>query len=118
MKVNFRKDGKITVHTTDLEEVEIGCRTPGLPQVGETGCLGIADDVTGRLGYVGFHLYDDEDGIPGNSRPYIHRLHGWRGTACDIAIYAHGWRSLEEIRPRRGGGSIFVFGKDQKPEEE
>ena len=34
------------------------------------------------------------DGVPGNADHSVRCYHGWRGTTCDIALYAHGLRKV------------------------
>ena len=83
-------------------------------RIGDEGCLSMST----RAGCEdGAAMYPDA--IPGNMNHNIRRYHGWRGTTCDVARYAMGWRRVESVEPRkRGGGLVIVLSADLRPDED
>lgn len=59
-----------------------------------------------------FYLVFDEDGIGGNSKPQIKRLHGWRGTTNDRSVDAHGLREIVSVRALKNGDVAVTVGPD------
>ena len=82
-------------------------------QVGDEGCLSVST----RAGCQDrAAMYPDA--IPGNLNHRIRHYHGWRGTTCDVARYAMGWRRVESVTPRtRGGGLVVILSADLRPDE-
>jgi len=54
-------------------------------------------------------MWGDEDGYPGNSNREIKERNGWRGTTNGRACYAHGYREVLEISPRKRGVGFYVI---------
>ena len=82
-------------------------------RIGDEGCLSVST----RAGCQDrAAMYPDA--IPGNLNHRIRHYHGWRGTTCDVARYAMGWRRVESVIPRtRGGGLVVILSADLRPDE-
>lgn len=120
MHITERRDGTIRIElrgehwdinpmlTTDSEYRERPV------QVGDEGCLSVST----RAGCQDrAAMYPGP--IPGNLNSHISRYHGWRGTTCDVARYAMGWRRVKFVAPRtRGKGLIIILSADLRPDEE
>jgi hypothetical protein len=119
MHITERRDGTIRIelrgdYADDLEIIVDADYHSRPVRVGDEGCL----SVSGRDGCED-HAYLYPTAIPGNSNHRITRYHGWRGTTCDVACYARGWRRVESVEPRkRGRGLAIVLSADLRPDEE
>ena len=116
MHITERRDGTIRVelrgdYLDDVELVGADCRPV---RIGDEGCLGVST----RAGYQDrAAMYPGP--IWGNVNHDITRYHGWRGTTCDVALYAMGWRRVESVEPRkRGKGINIILSADLRPDED
>jgi hypothetical protein len=89
---------------------------PTTIQVGGTAILMSSHHLRGGREDWWLHT-DTPGGVPGNSNPAIKRLHGWRGTTGDVAVYAHGRRRVLRVRTLRSGDVAVTVGPDLAPEE-